>query len=299
MNQIYHSQGTSKQNMHQRLNHILEQSEEEGQLLKVMEQVREDHPCMGAPAMYIMLSPQTMGRDKFYSFYNKHNFKLKTKKNYRKTTNSNGVIRFENLLTDKKLTGVNQVFVSDITYYEIHAKFYYLTFIMDLYSRLIKGYSASASLHTTATTIPALQMAMKHLKEGEKPILHSDGGGQYYSKKFRELTEDAFHNSMCESVYENAHAERINGTIKNSYLEGYAPQSFNELKKMLKKAVEMYNTQRPHQSLDGLTPWQYEYQATTYPPQQGLLTKEKRSKKEKINNSNNFVKLIPKTVNLI
>ncbi|MGZ5282587.1 MAG: integrase core domain-containing protein, partial [Bacteroidia bacterium] len=100
-------------------------------------------------------------------------------------------------------------------------------------------------------------------------------------------------------IYENAHAERINGTIKNGYLAGYAPQDFNELKNMLKKAVEMYNTQRPHQSLGGLTPWQFEHEGKAYPPKQGLLTKEKRTKKEKINNSNNFVKHIPKKVNLI
>ncbi|MGZ5304570.1 MAG: integrase core domain-containing protein, partial [Bacteroidia bacterium] len=82
-------------------------------------------------------------------------------------------------------------------------------------------------------------------------------------------------------------------------LAGYAPQDFNELKNMLKKAVEMYNTQRPHQSLGGLTPWQFEHEGKAYPPKQGLLTKEKRTKKEKINNSNNFVKHIPKKVNLI
>jgi len=58
----------------------------------------------------------------------------------------------------------NQVWVSDITYYEIGGRFYYLIFIMDLYSRRILGYSASYNLFTESTTIPALKMAIRKKK---------------------------------------------------------------------------------------------------------------------------------------
>jgi putative transposase len=156
------------------------------------------------------------------------------------------------------LDGVNQVWVSDITYYDLNNQFYYLTFVMDQYSRKIKGFHASRYLSTEHTTIPALKMAMKYLHTGQKPIIHSDGGGQYYSKAFLHLTENRFSNSMGESAYENPHAERLNRTIKNSYLKHYQPKDFQQLAKQLARAVEMYNDGKPHDALAGLTPKEFE-----------------------------------------
>ena len=90
---------------------------------------------------------------------------------------------------------------------------------------------------------------------------------------------------MGKTAYENPHAERVNGTIKNNYLVHYQPQNYNELKKMLIKAVKLYNQQKPHQSLNGYTP-----QAFKELVGKGLLTKiwvinkkKKVTKKEKVN----------------
>lgn len=201
-----------------------------------------------------------MGRDRFFEFYGKYGFRIVPTKAFRRTTDSTGVIRFPNLIKDRELTDVDQVWVSDITYYEINGKFYYLTFIMDQYSRRIVGHSASTTLKTVGTTVPALRMALKRITadEGTKPIIHSDGGGQYYSKEFLGLTNKRLRNSMCVNVYENPHAERINGTIKNDYLRGYDPLDFKGLKRSLDKAVYMYNNEKPHSSIHHFTPVQYE-----------------------------------------
>ena len=131
---------------------------------------------------------------------------------------------------------------------------------MDQYSRRIIGYSASKTLSTENTTIPALKMALTRIKGNEqvKPIIHSDGGGQYYSNAFLNLTRGCLRNSMCESVYENPHAERINGTIKNSYLKGYHPTSLNDLERKLNKAVYMYNYEKSHSSINHYTPVAFE-----------------------------------------
>ena len=59
---------------------------------------------------------------------------------------------------------------------------------------------------------------------------------------------------MAAEVYQNSHAERINGIIKNSYLAGYNPQNEAELKKDLARAVFNYNTSKPHGSIKGRTP---------------------------------------------
>ena len=288
MNQVYRSVGTTKQNVHKRLERLHLQSEEAAQLVRVMQQVREDHPGMGGVNLYVLMQPQTMGRDRFLKLYNENNFRIKPLRNFRKTTDSSGVIRFPNLVADWELTGVNQVWVSDITYYEMSGRFYYLTFIMDLFSRKIKGYQASTTLRTVDTTIPALKMALKHLNEGDKPILHSDGGGQYYCKEFLTLTAGRTLNSMCESVYENPHAERVNGTIKNSYLRGYAPGNYRQLEIMLKKAVTKYNAEKPHDALAKLTPDYFESLHQPYSQKQELLTKEKRSKKENFTTTFNY-----------
>ena len=111
------------------------------------------------------------------------------KRAFHKTTNSLGVTRFENLIIDFKLTGVNQVWASDITYYRIGERFYYLTFILDLYSRFIVGYTVSVGMLTEQTTIPALNMALKLREPTQGLIFHSDGGGQYYCKKFLAITK--------------------------------------------------------------------------------------------------------------
>ena len=258
MNEIYRAIGTSKQNVHQRLNRDLMHLEESEQLISIIHQVREDHPTMGAQALYHKLKPITMGRDRFYSWYRSKGFTIMPSKNWRRTTDSSGVIRFKNLVDGIQLKKVNQVWVSDITYYEMGDKFFYLTFIMDQYSRKIKGFHASKSLHTEETTIPALRMAMRYLDRSQKPIIHSDGGGQYYSKSFLSLTEGRFINSMGESAYENPHAERLNRTIKNNYLKHYNPDNFEALNSQLARAVEMYNDGKPHKSLRGMTPKQFE-----------------------------------------
>ena len=200
-----------------------------------------------------------MGRDRFERFCFEQGFKVLRKRCYRRTTNSLGVTRFDNRLIGLELTGINQVWVSDITYYRIGERFYYLTFILDLYSRVIAGFSVSQDLSTLTTTIPALRMAFRCRKIKAGLIIHSDGGGQYYCKEWLDLTKRAgMVNSMCESPYENPNAERINGIIKNDYLMGYGPENFLSLKAMTGKAVEKYNREKPHGSLGNLSPNDFE-----------------------------------------
>ena len=277
MNTVFRAIGTTKQNFHQRLDRYLSRQDQEAQIVKVMHQVRQDHPDMGAEPLFSLMSPCGVGRDRFEMIYRSRGFKLHQKRNYRRTTDSTGVLRFRNLIQDIELTGINQVYVSDITYYEIGGAFYYLTFILDLYSRRIKGYSVSRTLKTNDTTIPAIQMALKGLTRAQTVglIIHSDGGGQYYSKDFTALTKKAgIRNSMCTSVFENPHAERINGTIKNSYLKHYNPQNFKSLQHQAKRAVELYNNERPHRSLGRISPRAFEQTQAGYSQNAELLTKK-------------------------
>lgn len=272
MNAIYRTVGISKQAFHQWANRTLSRYEEQQQLLPIIEQLREDHPKMSCREFYYMLNPIYMGRDRFEVFCYENGFKVLVKRSRYKTTNSEGVKRFPNhLLKMNELTGVNQLWVSDITYFSLKSQVFYLTFIMDVYNRKIVGYSVADNLTTQSTTLRAFKIAVRNtqLKKESGLVLHSDGGGQYYCKDFVALTRDyGIINSMGKTAYENPHAERINGTIKNNYLIPYDPQNVNELKRMSKKSVDLYNHKKPHQALGRRTPVEFTEQI-----QEGLLTK--------------------------
>ena len=248
----------SKQSFHQMFKRRRYMYDEQEQLVPLVNEIRRDHPRMSARDIYLKLKPSFMGRDQFERFCMDTGYRLKRLRNYRVTTNSLGVTRFPNLIKGLMVTHVNQVFVSDITYFDIGSDTYYLTLIMDLYNREVVGWSASDSLRTEDTTIPALHRLIRERGKVnlDGAIIHSDGGGQYYCTDFKALTNDLnMINSMTEEkVYENTHAERLNGTIKNNYLYPYGPKDLRSLRRLLDKAVLMYNTGKPHKALKKLTP---------------------------------------------
>jgi transposase InsO family protein len=258
MSRLFEVLDISKQSFHQMLRRRKYKYEEQEQLIPLINEIRIDHPRMSARDIYLKLQPVCMGRDQFESFCMDSGYRIKKLRNYRVTTNSLGVTRFPNMIKDLEVTRVNQVFVSDITYFDIESDTYYLTFIMDLFNREIVGWSASDNLRTEDTTLPALHKAIYERGRAnlKGAIMHSDGGGQYYCNEFKELTKSlGMINSMTEEkVYENSHAERLNGVIKNNYLYPYGPTNMKSLKRLLNKAVLMYNTGKPHKALGKMTP---------------------------------------------
>lgn len=263
MNKLYQTVGISKQAFHKWLDRRNRKLSEQEQLLCLIYQLRDDHPTMGVRDIYYKLEPSHIGRDAFEFFCKNNNLMAPRSKNYRKTTDSSGVIRFDNLLINMELTRINQAWQSDITYYEVNGRFYYITFILDSYSRKIIGYQTSKRLLTEHTTLPALEMAIKERKMQNTTIsevvFHSDGGGQYYDKNFLRLTAKYdFKNSMCECAWENGKAERLNGVIKNNYLKHRKINSYEVLVKEVDRAVRLYNEEKPHIGLGRKTPSNFE-----------------------------------------
>ena len=288
---------TSKQAFHQMLQRRKYKYEEQEQLVPLINKIRRDHPRMSARDVYLKLKPDFMGRDQFERFCMDSGYRLRQMRNFRVTTNSLGVTRFPNRIKDRELTGVNQVFVSDITYFDIGSKTYYVTLIMDLYNREIVGWSASDNLRTESTTLPALRKLITERGRVNLSgsILHSDGGGQYYCKEFKDLTRDLkILNSMTEEkVYENSHAERLNGVIKNNYLYPYGPGDMRSLKRLLDKAVLMYNTEKPHAALCKMTPKMFRERIEKDPGLAGIMSMKN------INLDKSRVKTSVKKVNVI
>jgi transposase InsO family protein len=261
MNMIYLICNISKQGHHQALIRIKEQLQKQELYVRAMEEVREIHPGMGLRSMYDMLQPDGIGRDNFIALGLREGFRLQNKEKETRTTYSVRSHRYSNLLAGRWFTDVNQVWSSDITYFHCDGKFYYIFLIMDVYSRRLVGYSVADNMRAE-NNIAALNMALTLrgiTNYNQQLIHHSDKGSQYASDVYTQtLQAHGIRISMCEEVYENTHIERVNGTIKNQYLERMSINSYRELKLKLEQVINTYNNLRPHQSLNKITPFAYE-----------------------------------------
>ena len=229
-----------------------------------IKEIRESHPRLGTRKLFDMLQPFfkehhiKMGRDSLFNLL--HISDLLVRKRKRKISTTNSYHRFRkypNLIIEFILTAINQLWVSDITYWKIGEKYVYISFITDAYSHKIVGYHVAKTLETIES-IQALKMAFSSLNA--KPvhlIHHSDRGIQYCSNSYVKLLQDyEVKISMTQNgdPLENAIAERINGIIKEEYLHNYQVNNINEAKKLLKAVVDLYNNERPHMSISNLTP---------------------------------------------
>lgn len=263
LNKLYQSIGLTKQAFHQRMDRYLQERSIEEQILLIVFTVRHDHPTMGLRDIYYKANPTFIGRDRFEMLCKQSGLAIERTHNMRRTTDSSGVIRFENLLLGLIIIKPNQVWQSDITYFELNQRFYYITFIIDAFTRIIVGHAVSQRLTTEQTTLPALRNAIKSRMDLNMDIktliFHSDGGGQYYDKGFLALTgKYQIKNSMCEYPWENGKSERINGVIKNNYLIHRQINSFEQLKSEVDRSVFLYNTEKPHIKLQRKSPIQFE-----------------------------------------
>jgi transposase InsO family protein len=150
----------------------------------------------------------------------------------------------------------NQAWASDITYIRTDEGFVYLSLLMDLWSRKIVGYHAGDTLEADGA-LGALDMALRDLPKGAYPVHHSDRGYQYCSHRYVErLQARGLGISMTEELhcYENAHAERLNGILKQEYGLGCSFRRKQQALEAIDEGVFLYNTKRPHLSLNYETP---------------------------------------------
>lgn len=267
MNDIYLLCGLSKQAHHNAVKRHRVQIEKEVIYIGLMEQTRDIHPGMGLRTMYDMLQPEGIGRDSFIALGLREGFRLKLLEKYTRTTYSIRS-RYRNLLVDKWFTDVNQIWSSDITYLYCLDSFFYLVLLMDVYSRRIVGYCLADNMRAE-NSLKALKMALdlRGITNYHSQLVHhSDRGGQYVSDIYTETLENyGIQISMCDEVYENAHIERVNDTIKNQYLNRMHITNEQQLKRKVGQVIDTYNTARPHQRLSKLSPVEYENYLKTIP----------------------------------
>jgi transposase InsO family protein len=260
MNKLYKTIGVSKQAVYQyaKRQHIFDNKL--SNLMTEAEELRDEHPGCGVEKMYDALKPDFIGRDRFVDTMMELGFRVKRKKNYKRTTIASKIY-YPNLIKGMEVNRPSQIWQSDITYIPVGGKHYYAVFIIDVYTKKIVGYQVSDHMRATAN-VQALQMALS--KHPPPEVHHSDRGSQYIYKDYISLLKkQGSQISMALSAQDNAYAERINRTIKEEYIDHWKPKTFSELKRFVKKAVIQYNVRRPHNNLEKRSPIEFEKQWST------------------------------------
>ena len=233
-------------------------------MLELVRAERKYQPRLGVRKIYYLIQKELqaagvkMGRDRLFEELGKAGLLVERKPSeWPKTTHVNAPLPvFKNLIKRGKLSGRNQVWVADMTYIRTREGFMYLGLITDKWSRKIVGFNLGENLETGGS-LKALAMALKGLKRSEKPIHHSDRGGQYASHAYVDRVEKAgLKMSMTEKNHsaENALAERVNGILKQEYWLDANFETKPEARTATVQGVSLYNHRRPHTALGFRTP---------------------------------------------
>ena len=190
---------------------------------------------------------------------------VRYKKKYIVTTQSNPTHPVFNNVLNRAFTvqGVDQAYVSDITYVSTQEGWLYLAVVIDLYSRRVIGWSISKRM-TSDLVSKALAMAQGQRSVSKGVIVHSDRGSQYTSKEYRLLLNKyGYIGSMSRkgNCWDNAVAESFFRSLKEEIIRWRNYASYAEAQKDIVDYIVMfYNSQRLHSYLNYCSPNNYELQ---------------------------------------
>lgn len=190
---------------------------------------------------------------------------LCAKKKFRPITtdSSHNYPVYPNLAKDLEITGLNQLWVSDITYIQLLDEYVYLAVIMEIFSRKCIGWDLGRNIDTRLT-LNALNMAISDRKSigFDKLVHHSDQGVQYASKDYvSRLKENEIRISMSRkgNVYDNAFAESFIKTLKAEEVNLNEYRTMEEAYDNIKEFIEkVYNKKRLHSSIGYVPPEEFE-----------------------------------------
>jgi putative transposase len=232
-------------------------------LLQLVDKERKLMPRIGGRKLLLHIQPHLpaelyLGRDSFFEFLREQGLLIRKRRYRARTTYSNHWLhKYPNLIKEFEPEKAHQLWVSDITYIETKEGFGYLNLITDAYSRKIIGWDLGATLEAKHT-VKALQMAINQMPRGIKGVIHhSDRGVQYCCSDYvKVLNKNHFQISMTENSdpRENAIAERVNGILKDEWLNQMKLTSLMHATNQLGQIIMIYNQNRLHGSLDMKTP---------------------------------------------
>lgn len=191
------------------------------------------------------------------------NLKVKMKRRYKNTTDSNHNLPVaSNLLNqDFYASNPNEKYVGDITYISTGEGWLYLATVIDLYSRKVVGWSMDDTMKVSLVN-DALNMALRHRTPKQELIWHTDRGSQYASYSHKDLLkENGITQSMSRkgNCWDNAVAESFFKSLKNELVYQTYFYTKKQAKLEIFKYIELfYNRVRSHSYLNGLSPVEFE-----------------------------------------
>ena len=255
--------GYSRQAYYQQKKQIEKESLQYGLLINEVLKIRKNQKRLGCRKLIHKLEPFmaqhqiVIGRDAFFDLLSERNLLVRKRKRRKPITTFSGhwMRKYPNLIEGFYPTAPNQLWVSDITYIVVGNGFAYLSLITDAYSRKIVGFYLSKDLSAEGC-MRALEMALDNNPVLGRLIHHSDRGSQYCCSDYVKILNDNFIKiSMTQNgdPRENAIAERVNGILKDELLDK-SHLNYREAVRNVSIAISIYNHQRPHGSIDYLTP---------------------------------------------
>jgi putative transposase len=177
------------------------------------------------------------------------------------TDAAHGLPIYPNLAAHLTLTGLDQLWVADITYIRLQREFVYLAVLLDAYSRRCIGWHVDRRLHGELALV-ALQMALASRSVPFGLVHHSDRGVQYACRDYTELLQaHRIEISMSRSgnPYDNARAERFIKTLKYEEVYLCEYRDLADVEHSIGHFLEIvYNRKRLHSSLGYLPPVEFE-----------------------------------------
>jgi transposase InsO family protein len=187
-------------------------------------------------------------------------------KSVRTTDSRHAFPRYPNLVKELKIQAPEQVWVADITYVKLDREFIYLAVVMDVFTRLIRGWHLGRSLDQGLTLV-ALERALAY---GTPGIHHSDQGVQYAAAAYVDRLKGlGVAPSMAKvgEPRENGYAERLMRTIKEEEVSLTEYRDLADARRQLGTFIDrIYNTKRIHSSLGYLTPKEFAARWKELPP---------------------------------
>lgn len=262
--------GMTRQNYYAKRKRRQKMVVDEDFILSLVKRERREQPRLGGRKVLFLIKDEleennaAIGRDRFFDLLRPNRLLVERKKSFiPRTTNSRHTLPvFKNLIADRETTGPNQIWVSDLTYIRTDEGFIYGALITDAYSRKIVGSHAGDSLEAEGC-ISAVNKALRELPANRFPIHHSDRGCQYCCHAYVDVLQGrGLSISMTEAnhCYENAMAERVNGILKQEYGLDYTFPTKEQAVSAFYQAVNLYNNNRPHMSLNYQTPAKVHYE---------------------------------------